>query len=78
MTKERKQEVANLAHGFFNLTREERLVFFDALGTLSALQSSSIHPLEDRIKEVSEYAEKVDEEYPFVADALNEIKEGLK
>lgn len=78
MTEERKQEVANLARDFFHLTREERLVFFDALGTLSALQSSGKHPLEDRIKEVAEYATKVDEEYPFVADALNEIKEGLK
>ena len=78
MTEERKQEVANLAHDFFHLTREERLVFFDALGTLSALQSSSKHPLEDKMKEVVEDAAKVNEEYLFVADALNEIKEGLK
>lgn len=74
----RKQEVANLAHDFFHLTREERLVFFDALGTLSALQSSSKHPLEDKMKEAVEDAAKIDKEYPFVADALNEIKEGLK
>ena len=78
MTEERKQEVANLAHDFFHLTREERLVFFDALGTLSALQSSSKHPLEDKMKEVLEDALEVDGEYLFAMDALNEIKEGLQ
>lgn len=78
MTEERKQEVANLAHDFFYFTREECLVFFDAIGTLSALQSSSKHPLEDKMKEVVEDAAKVNEEYLFASDALNEIKEGLK
>lgn len=78
MTEERKQEVADLALGFFHLTREERLVFFDALGVLSAIQSSGEHPLEDRMKEMVEDAVKVCEECPFAADALNEIKEGLK
>ena len=78
MTEERKQEVADLALGFFHLTREERLVFFDALGVLSAIQSSGEHPLEDRMKEMVEDAVKVCEECPFVADALSEIKEGLK
>lgn len=78
MTGERKQEVINLARDFFHLTRKERFVFFDALGILSAIHSSGKHPLEDKIKEVLEYAVKVDEEFPFAADALNEIKEGLK
>ena len=78
MTEERKQEVGHLALNFFHLTREERLVFFDALGTLSAIQAYSKHPLEDKIKEVVEDAAKEDEEYPFAAEALNEIKEGLK
>ena len=59
MTEERKQEVADLALGFFHLTREERLVFFDALGTLSAIQAYSKHPLEDKMKEVMEDAVKV-------------------
>lgn len=78
MKEERKQEVANLAHDFFHLTREERLVFFDALGVLSALQSSSKHSLEYKIREVLEDALKVDEEYLFAMDALNEIREGSK
>lgn len=78
MTEDRKQEVANLAHEFFHLTCEERLVFFDALGVLSGLQPYSKHPLEDRIREVLEYAKRVDEEYLFAIDAFNEIKEGLK
>ena len=78
MTEERKQEVANLARNFFHLTREERLIFFDALGTLSALQSDSKHSLKDKIKEVVEDAAKENEEYLFASEALNEIKEGLK
>ena len=78
MTEERKQEVANLARNFFHLTREERFIFFDALGVLSAIQSDGKHPLEDMIKEVMEDVVKENEEYPFAAEALNEIKEGLK
>lgn len=78
MTEERKQEVGHLALNFFHLTREERFVFFDALGALSALQSDSKHSLEDKIKEVVEDAAKENEEYIFAAEALNEIKEGLK
>lgn len=78
MTEERKQEVGHLALDFFHLTREECIVFFDTLGTLSALQSSSKHPLEDKMKEVAEDAAKVNEEYLFASDALNEMKEGLK
>lgn len=78
MTEERKQEVAAMAHDFFHLTREERLVFFDVLGVLSNLQSSSEHSLEDKIREVLEDALEVDEEYLFAMDALNEMKEGLR
>lgn len=78
MTEERKQEVGHLALDFFHLTREERFVFFDALGTLSALQSDSTHALKDKIKEMVEDAAKENEEYLFVSEALNEIKEGLK
>ena len=78
MTEERKQEVANLARDFFHLTRGERLIFFDALGVLSAIQSDGKHPLEDKIKEVVEDAAKENEEYLFAAEALNEIREGLK
>lgn len=78
MKEERKQEVVNLARGFFHLTREERLVFFDALGVLSAIQSDGKHLLEDMMKEVAKDAEKENEEYLFAAEAINEIKEGLK
>lgn len=80
MTEERKQEVANLAHDFFHLNREERLIFFDALGTLANLTSGE--KLECKIRETFEdsRAESAWEEpdaCPFAIDAFNEIKEGL-
>lgn len=78
MTEERKQEVANLARNFFHMAREERLIFFDSLGVLSAIQSDGKHPLKDKMKEVVEDAAKENEEYPFAAEALNEIREGLR
>lgn len=75
MTGYRKQEVANLAHDFFHLKREERLIFFDALGTLDALTSGEKLGL--KIRETFEDAGKEPDDCPFAIDAFNEIKEGL-
>lgn len=76
MTEDRKQEVANLAHDFFHLTREERLIFFDALGTLDALTSGE--ELKWKIRETFEDARKEPDDCPFAVDAFNEIKEELQ
>lgn len=76
MTEKRKQEVANLAHDFFHLTREERLIFFDALGTLVAITSGE--KLGWKIRETFEDARKEPDDCPFAIDAFNEIKEGLQ
>lgn len=75
MTEDRKQEIANLAHDFFHLTREELLIFFDALGTLDAIAFGD--KLECKIRETFEDARKEPDDCPFAIDAFNEIKEGL-